>query len=195
MIRKTLTLGAVCIGLLALSTLPSQAAFTIADWNSTPTQTVGDTTWHLDSTDLPAGMGVNFLNQAALRVQDTSGTLLGPVTYTLNYTVSLSPGSFVAVGADTTTVFGSSTLTKIINGGLTVSSVDGNPSAVTAIPGSPSTLTVQEVLTIGANGVVTDFSNTYTTVVPEPSTIFAGAFLLLGFGLNLIRNYRNSKSV
>src|SRR5690242_18974903 len=121
MIRKGLTLPTVCLGLLAISTLRSQADFTIGDWIGTSSQTVGDTTWVLTATTLPAGLGVNFLDQAYLRVQNTTCLLLGPASYSLDYIVSIASSKrFALVAIDTTTAAGSSTLTKLINGGLTV---------------------------------------------------------------------------
>lgn len=186
MTRKTLTIIRVCACLLAASALQSQAAFTIGDWIATPSQTVGDTTWDLTGTTLPAGLTVDFASLGALRIQNESGLLEGPDSFTLDYTVSISGGNVFGSAAVDSTAFGPTGVKKVINGSLTLSSVDGAPSGFVPIPGSLSSLTVSETISLDAGGVITSFANAYT-VVPEPATILAGVLLLLPIGASILR--------
>jgi hypothetical protein len=188
--KLILTMGTVCL-LVASPTL-SWAGLTISDWKATPSQTVGDATWTLTSTTLPGALAVNLISFNDLRIQDNAAGVLAGGSFTLNYTVTLNDGLvFNTVSLDSTYLSGSTTVTKTVDGAVTLTSVNGNPSGAKPIPGMPATLTVTETIDVSA-GAISDFSNVYT-VVPEPGTLVAGGLLLLPFGVSTLRILRKDQ--
>ncbi len=125
-----------------------------ADWQATPTQTIGDTTWVLTGTDLPGTVSVEFFVSADKRIQNQRG-LLDEGFFTLDYTVTLSGGAaFSGLIVDSTTP-GLTEVDKLVNGLYFAKSIDGLPSLPITITGSPTSLTVHETIEIFPGSVMT----------------------------------------
>jgi hypothetical protein len=167
----------------------------MADWTATPTVTLGDTTWTLVGlSSLPGVLNIELDNLTGLRITDNNGGLTSG-SYTLNYDLGISSGTvFTGVEVDSTRNSGTTDVIKSIydhsGGTLLAGPLDShNGSDVSAsITGAPSSIYVAESVTI-VGGRLNNFANTYT-VVPEPTTMIAGALLLLPFGASTLRILR-----
>ena len=171
----------------------------MADWAATPTVTLGDTTWTLvGPLGLPGTLGVSLDNIAGLRITDNNG-FLTTGSYTLNYDLALTGGmklTMVTVGS--TVNSGTDVISKSIYNQLggtllagPVTSINGTVASA-SIHGAPSSIYVAE--SIGINGLIGGFANTYTAAVPEPTTMIAGALLLLPFGASTLRVLRKHRT-
>jgi hypothetical protein len=196
---------------------------TVGAWKASPVQTDGNMRWTLSvpDTTLPDSLAV-YMDEltSAVKFQDTFGQVLydsGPGannSYLFHYSVELLDPSlvFTSVALDSTTsghtlvtkdlrAFGDSSGATLIS---TLMSTDGAATGAVTIPGALSALDVQEGITVypgvpgdplQPNGLIRDFVNTYTVAaVPEPGTIFAGALLLLPFGVSTIRMLRRKRA-
>jgi hypothetical protein len=170
----------------------------MADWIGTPTVTLGNTTWTLAAgSTLPTTLGIILNNLTGFRVTDNNGGLSSG-SYALNYNLALSGMLLTSVQVDSTVAGVTDSITKnvynVLGGSLlaTATSVNGAPATAT-ITGSPSSIYVAELVTVAGPGSVISFANTYTAV-PEPTTMIAGALLLLPFGASTLRVLRKHRT-
>lgn len=200
--------------LLALATVPCRAQWvnvgnngysTVSGWESAG-DAVGIATWSkltvtLNSGTLPSGFGA-----MAATLQDVTtggvGMELGGVTgaavdgfnATLTYTITLTGRPVftdVYLFADGI----GDTVTKTVSYGsttITLPSVSQG-SSFALLPGQPQSLLVTETINVAVGGEITHFENQFN-VVPEPSTMLAGALLLLPFGASTVRILRRNRT-
>lgn len=153
--------------------------FTISD---------GDLATNFDDSTTVNGFTNNKVWSITLSGLDQSiGT--GPWTRHIDYDVTIftGPRKFETVRAESNNLFGSTTVTKTIDGVEVLTSSDGDPSDVWEVPSTyATTMHIRDDISVGTDGVLASFSNTFTQTgriqgIPEPSTavlLLAGAAAL-----------------
>jgi hypothetical protein len=127
-------------------------------------------------------------------------SIVGPITLTLNYEVSVSGGyTFKSAGVSSLNSYGTTEVDKWVStteagpAFLNLQSLNGNPQqvALSAPYQGLTTLYVSEMVTINTGGEITGFGDQFTvTAVPEPSSIIACALMVLPFGASAVRILR-----
>jgi len=160
------------------------------------------TGWSSGSVDIPLEVG-------RPSVYGVSGTGLGDAVMELDTTrnvVATQPLATIAASSYTISfvyalrsgVSPSSGTLDVYFGGVLIDSLNPLVAAMTAYSKTVTSIAGNDVLEFRGTGTSDSYGalidNVSVEAVPEPTTVIAGALLLLPFGASVLRSYRNKRS-